>query len=131
MLIGEGIFGCLSHCKRNFMNDMNGSNHMLLTVFIVEAILIWWRPPSAEYPPPPQVRIQETQAELPRGSIPRSVEVILRAEAVESAQAGDKCDFTGSLIVVPDVSQLSTPGLWLPLMTSGTRPSCLLWELLF
>ncbi|KAM6332538.1 DNA replication licensing factor MCM6 [Podargus strigoides] len=58
-----------------------------------------------------KVRIQETQAELPRGSIPRSVEVILRAEAVESAQAGDKCDFTGSLIVVPDVSQLSTPGV--------------------
>ncbi|XP_072435795.1 DNA replication licensing factor MCM6 [Chiloscyllium punctatum] len=58
-----------------------------------------------------KVRIQETQAELPRGSIPRSVEVILRAEAVESAQAGDKCDFTGMLIVVPDVSQLTTPGI--------------------
>ncbi|XP_015272600.1 PREDICTED: DNA replication licensing factor MCM6 [Gekko japonicus] len=58
-----------------------------------------------------KVRIQETQAELPRGSIPRSVEVVLRAEAVESAQAGDKCDFTGSLIVVPDVAQLSTPGV--------------------
>uniref|UniRef100_A0A8C6A5F0 DNA replication licensing factor MCM6 n=1 Tax=Marmota marmota marmota TaxID=9994 RepID=A0A8C6A5F0_MARMA len=57
-----------------------------------------------------KVRIQETQAELPRGSIPRSLEVILRAEAVESAQAGDKCDFTGTLIVVPDVSKLSTPG---------------------
>ena len=39
-----------------------------------------------------------------------SVEIILRAEAVEQAQAGDKCDFTGTLIVVPDVSQLSTPG---------------------
>ncbi|XP_034039656.1 DNA replication licensing factor MCM6 [Thalassophryne amazonica] len=58
-----------------------------------------------------KVRIQETQAELPRGSIPRSVEVILRTEAVETAQAGDRCDFTGTLIVVPDVSQLSTPGL--------------------
>ncbi|XP_067891141.1 DNA replication licensing factor MCM6-like [Heterodontus francisci] len=58
-----------------------------------------------------KVRIQETQAELPRGSIPRSVEIILRAEAVESAQAGDKCDFTGMLIVVPDVSQLTTPGV--------------------
>ncbi|XP_064420055.1 DNA replication licensing factor MCM6 [Latimeria chalumnae] len=57
-----------------------------------------------------KVRMQETQAELPRGSIPRSVEVILRAEAVESAQAGDKCDFTGTLIVVPDVSRLATPG---------------------
>ncbi|MEE6489095.1 hypothetical protein FKM82_015484 [Ascaphus truei] len=58
-----------------------------------------------------KVRMQETQAELPRGSIPRSVEVILRAEAVESCQAGDKCDFTGSLIVVPDISQLATPGV--------------------
>ncbi|XP_030065987.1 DNA replication licensing factor MCM6 isoform X2 [Microcaecilia unicolor] len=58
-----------------------------------------------------KVRIQETQAELPRGSIPRSLEVVVRAEAVESAQAGDKCDFTGTLIVVPDVSQLSTPGV--------------------
>ncbi len=58
-----------------------------------------------------QVRIQETQAELPRGSIPRSLEIVLRAEAVETAQAGDRCDFTGTLIVVPDVSQLRTPGM--------------------
>ncbi|KAK2166950.1 hypothetical protein LSH36_33g07062 [Paralvinella palmiformis] len=57
-----------------------------------------------------KVRIQETQAELPRGSIPRSVEVVLRAEAVEMAQAGDKCDFTGTLIVVPDVAALSLAG---------------------
>ncbi|KAG8442698.1 hypothetical protein GDO86_011479 [Hymenochirus boettgeri] len=54
-----------------------------------------------------KVRIQETQAELPRGAIPRSVEVILRAEAVETAMAGDRCDFTGTLIVVPDVAALS------------------------
>lgn len=33
-----------------------------------------------------KIRIQETQAELPRGCIPRSLEVILRAEAVESVQ---------------------------------------------
>ncbi|KAK7092443.1 hypothetical protein V1264_008184 [Littorina saxatilis] len=57
-----------------------------------------------------KVRIQETQAELPRGSIPRSVEVVLRAEAVETAQAGDKCDFIGTLIVVPDVGSISTGG---------------------
>ncbi|KAI4872501.1 hypothetical protein NFI96_031985 [Prochilodus magdalenae] len=57
-----------------------------------------------------KVRIQETQAELPRGSIPRSVEVILRAEAVETAQAGDRCDFTGTLIVVPDVSAMALSG---------------------
>jgi len=57
-----------------------------------------------------KVRIQETQIELPRGSIPRSVEIVLRAEAVEHAQAGDKCDFTGTLIVVPDVAQINMPG---------------------
>ncbi|OAF66036.1 hypothetical protein A3Q56_06215, partial [Intoshia linei] len=38
-----------------------------------------------------KVRIQETQNELPRGSIPRSLEVILRGNIVESAQPGDKC----------------------------------------
>ncbi|XP_003975907.1 DNA replication licensing factor MCM6 [Takifugu rubripes] len=58
-----------------------------------------------------KVRIQETQAELPRGSIPRSLDIVLRAEAVETAQAGDRCDFTGTLIVVPDVSQMRTPGV--------------------
>lgn len=57
-----------------------------------------------------KVRIQETQCELPRGCIPRSVEVILRAEIVESVQAGDRYDFTGTLIVVPDVGALAAPG---------------------
>lgn len=58
-----------------------------------------------------KVRIQETQAELPRGCIPRSVEVILRAEIVETVQAGDRYDFTGTLIVIPDVGALQIPGM--------------------
>ena len=41
-----------------------------------------------------------------------SVEIILRAEAVEVAQAGDKCDFTGTLIAVPDVRKLNVPGMY-------------------
>ncbi|KAK9747350.1 MCM N-terminal domain [Popillia japonica] len=57
-----------------------------------------------------KVRIQETQAELPRGCIPRSVEVVLRAENVETIQAGDRYDFTGTLIVIPDVGAISLPG---------------------
>lgn len=57
-----------------------------------------------------KIRIQETQAELPRGCIPRSVEVILRAENVETVQAGDRYDFTGTLIVVPDVGAMALPG---------------------
>ncbi len=57
-----------------------------------------------------KVRVQEIQSELPRGSIPRSLEVVVRAEAVEAAQPGDRCDFTGTLIVVPDVGSLNMPG---------------------
>lgn len=57
-----------------------------------------------------KVRIQETQAELPRGCIPRSVEIILRNEIVETVQAGDRYDFTGTLIVVPDVASIQLPG---------------------
>lgn len=57
-----------------------------------------------------KVRIQETQAELQRGCIPRSVDVVLRAESVESVQAGDRCDFTGTVIVLPDISVLQYPG---------------------
>lgn len=40
-----------------------------------------------------------------------SLDVILRGEIVERAKAGDKCTFTGSFIVVPDVSQLGVPGV--------------------
>nr|CDS31718.1 DNA replication licensing factor MCM6 [Hymenolepis microstoma] len=57
-----------------------------------------------------KVRVQETQAEVLRGSIPRSLEVLLRSDAVELAQPGDRCEFIGTLIVVPDVGQLATPG---------------------
>ena len=55
-----------------------------------------------------------------------SLEVIMRAECVEQAQAGDKCDFTGTLIVVPDVSQLATPGCCLSfcLSASAFLPTC-------
>merc|ERR1711962_1060467 len=52
----------------------------------------------------------EVQAELPRGCIPRAVEIVLRAEAVESCQAGDRAEFTGTLIVVPDVGAINLPG---------------------
>ena len=54
-----------------------------------------------------RLRIQETQAELPRGSMPRSLDIIIRgADQVECVQAGDRCDFIGTLVVVPDVAQM-------------------------
>merc|ERR1719220_2361296 len=57
-----------------------------------------------------KVRIQEVQSELPRGCIPCSVDIVLRAEAVDTAQPGDRCEFVGSLIVVPDVGVINLPG---------------------
>ena len=58
-----------------------------------------------------KVRIQENSSEIPTGSMPRTMDVILRGEIVDRAKAGEKCVFTGTLIVVPDVSQLSLPGV--------------------
>ncbi|CCJ30947.1 unnamed protein product [Pneumocystis jirovecii] len=58
-----------------------------------------------------KVRIQENNSEIPTGSMPRTLDVILRGEIVERVKAGDKCLFTGSLIVIPDISQLGLPGI--------------------
>ncbi|KAF4584228.1 putative replication licensing factor [Ophiocordyceps camponoti-floridani] len=58
-----------------------------------------------------KVRIQENSSEIPTGSMPRTLDVILRGEMVDRAKAGEKCIFTGALIVVPDVSQLGLPGV--------------------
>lgn len=58
-----------------------------------------------------KVRIQENNSEIPAGSMPRTLDVILRGEIVERVKAGDKCIFTGSLIVIPDISQLGLPGI--------------------
>ncbi len=54
-----------------------------------------------------KMKLQENNSEIPAGSMPRSIEVILRNEVVERAKPGDKVVITGTLIVVPDVSQLS------------------------
>ena len=58
-----------------------------------------------------KIRIQENSSEIPTGSMPRTMDVILRGEIVDRAKAGEKCIFTGALIVVPDVSQLGLPGV--------------------
>ncbi|ORY95302.1 MCM2/3/5 family-domain-containing protein [Syncephalastrum racemosum] len=57
-----------------------------------------------------KIRIQENSSEIPTGSMPRSMDVIVRGEMVERAKAGDKCIFTGTLIVVPDIAAFKTPG---------------------
>ena len=56
-------------------------------------------------------RVQENSADIPGGSMPRSIDVVLRHEVVEQIKAGDRALFTGTLIVVPDVSQMNVPGV--------------------
>ncbi len=57
-----------------------------------------------------RVRVQENANEIPPGSMPRCLDVIVRNDMVERAKPGDKCSFTGCLIVIPDVAQLALPG---------------------
>jgi DNA replication licensing factor MCM6 len=57
-----------------------------------------------------KVRVQENASEIPSGSMPRHMDVILRQDAVEKAKAGDKVVFIGTLIVVPDLSAAKLPG---------------------
>lgn len=57
-----------------------------------------------------RVRVQENPGDIPTGSMPRTMDVILRGDIVERAKAGDRCLFTGVEVVIPDVSQLGLPG---------------------
>ncbi|XLR31712.1 hypothetical protein HN51_051649 [Arachis hypogaea] len=50
-----------------------------------------------------RVRMQETSKEIPAGSLPRLLDVILRPEIVEQARAG-------TIIVIPDLLALASPG---------------------
>ncbi|CAE8736100.1 unnamed protein product, partial [Polarella glacialis] len=57
-----------------------------------------------------RIRLQENENEVPAGSMPRTMDVIVRDEQTERCKPGDKIMVTGSLIVVPDVPTLMNPG---------------------
>jgi DNA replication licensing factor MCM6 len=57
-----------------------------------------------------KVRLQELSMDIPAGSIPRSIDVILRGDTVDKAKPGDRTIFSGTFVVVPDVIQLMKPG---------------------
>ena len=57
-----------------------------------------------------RVRLQENEHEVPAGSMPQTMDVIVRDDCTEKCKAGDKIQITGSLIVVPDVPTLMSPG---------------------
>ncbi|SPR00136.1 DNA replication licensing factor MCM6 [Plasmodiophora brassicae] len=54
-----------------------------------------------------KIRVQESSSEIPPGSMPRTLDVIVRNESVEQTKPGDKCLFTGTFIVIPDVDKLN------------------------
>mmetsp|Transcript_148344 Transcript_148344/g.210709 ORF Transcript_148344/g.210709 Transcript_148344/m.210709 type:complete len:819 (-) Transcript_148344:115-2571(-) len=56
-----------------------------------------------------RIRLQENENEIPAGSMPLTMDVIVRDECTEMCKAGDKLKVTGSLIVVPDVPTLMSP----------------------
>ena len=57
-----------------------------------------------------RMRLQENSQDIPAGSMPRTIESILRNDNVESIKAGDKVVATGTLIVIPDAVSLSQAG---------------------
>ena len=65
------------------------------------------------------------RAQVPAGSLPRTMEVVFRNDIVEQARAGDKLVFSGSLVVVPDVSVITAPGQRSLLKGAGVRPGFL------
>lgn len=50
-----------------------------------------------------------------------SVDIVLRAEIVETVQGGDEYYFTGTLISVPDVGALAYPGAKAEMKTRSDR----------
>merc|ERR1712176_241903 len=56
-----------------------------------------------------RLRLQENENEVPAGSMPRSMDVIVRDEFCERVKPGDKVLITGTLIVVPDVPSMMNP----------------------
>eukprot|EP01105_Mastigella_eilhardi_P012082 TRINITY_DN2780_c0_g1_i2.p1 TRINITY_DN2780_c0_g1~~TRINITY_DN2780_c0_g1_i2.p1 ORF type:complete len:709 (-),score=192.76 TRINITY_DN2780_c0_g1_i2:873-2750(-) len=64
------------------------------TLIVERSVFVDWQ----------KARVQENADEVPSGSLPRTIDVILRNDAVDRAKAGDKLIFTGAPVVVPDVS---------------------------
>ena len=53
-----------------------------------------------------KIRIQESSTDIPPGSMPRTMDIIVRNDATEIAKPGDLRLFTGAFVVMPDVAKL-------------------------
>ena len=64
--------------------------------------------------------MQENSRDIPSGSMPRALSVVVRNDAVEVAKPGDRVLLCGCLIVLPDVSALAGSSLGKTRITKAT-----------
>ena len=81
-------------------SNLNCNNHNKWELLEEDSVFSDWQ----------KLKVQENPNDIPTGSMPRTIDVILRNELVEKAKPGDKCNFIGTLIVVPDITSLYKPG---------------------
>lgn len=56
-----------------------------------------------------KLTIQESTEEIPKGSLPRNIDVIVRNELCEQIQPGSHCVFTGYLVIVDEINNSRMP----------------------
>ena len=99
--INEGVEQVFKYTEPRSCINRTCKNTNAWTLNVAKSQFIDWQ----------RVRIQENANEIPTGSMPRTLDVILRGDIVDRAKAGDKCVFTGTEIVIPDVAHLGLPGV--------------------
>ena len=71
------------------------NNHSKFTLISEDSIFADWQ----------RVIVQENPADVPSGSMPRTIEVILRNELCETAKPGDRCIFVGTPVAIPETAR--------------------------
>lgn len=88
------------YTEPNHCTNQNCNNRMKWELDVQESRFADWQ----------KIRVQENPGDIPPGSMPRSIDIILKNHMVEVSKPGDKCVFTGYLMVVPDIISLAKPG---------------------
>jgi len=96
----KGVEQQFKYTEPKLCKNPNCKNHIKWELSLEGSIFGDWQ----------KLRVQENASDIPTGGMPRSVDIILRNEAVDQAKPGDRCIFVGTLIVVPDVVSLLKPG---------------------
>ncbi|GAV47960.1 hypothetical protein ZYGR_0I02560 [Zygosaccharomyces rouxii] len=99
--IVDNVEQAFKYVEPSFCPNPSCENRAFWTLNVSRSKFIDWQ----------KARVQENANDIPTGSMPRTLDVILRGECVERAKPGDRCKFTGTEIVVPNVSQLGLPGV--------------------